>query len=62
MNILSTERAEATTTQVAESYKQNNTEDSQNPSHTSITDSGWEGQSEGEMSKNEFLEYLEVLE
>lgn len=30
--------------------------------HTSITVSGREGHSEGEMTRKEFLEYLEVLE
>lgn len=30
--------------------------------HAHLTDSGWEGHSEGKMSKQEFLDYLEGLE
>lgn len=42
-------------------YKQNDKEDFQT-TLTCITNFASEGQREGEMSKKEFLQYLEVLE
>lgn len=47
--------------QEAESYKQNDKEGFQT-NLTCITDFAWEGQKEGEKSKEEFLQYLEVQE